>query len=133
MKKLHVRSVFFVRDAVRSLEFYTNTLGFSLDWTHEEQGRPYVFQVSFLGMEIILNQTDVSIQDRPGHGRIFSGLDEDQAKALARHVQSKGIPTSVIHWGAPTIVMVDLDQNEFFFWLPEAERVKWEAGTAGVG
>ena len=33
------RSVFFVKDAERSLKFYTETLGFSLEWNHQEQGR----------------------------------------------------------------------------------------------
>jgi catechol 2,3-dioxygenase-like lactoylglutathione lyase family enzyme len=31
--------VFFVKDAERSLSFYTGALGFALDWTHQEQGR----------------------------------------------------------------------------------------------
>ncbi len=111
MQKLYARSVFFVRDAVRSLEFYTKNLGFTLDWTHEEQGRPFVFQVSFHGIEIILNQTENPSQDRPGHGRVFVGLDEGQASTFVQHVRAKGLSVRATHWGGPTIVMADLDKK----------------------
>jgi hypothetical protein len=108
------------------MEFYTDTLGFYLGWTHEEQGRPYVVQVSLLGLEIILNQTEISESDRPGHGRLFAGLDDAQTAALLQHVRSKGIPATYTHWGAPTMVIFDLDRNELFFWLSDAERAKWQ-------
>src|SRR6266571_2444212 len=39
VNNLYARSVSFVKDAERSLRFYTETLGFSLDWKYEEQGR----------------------------------------------------------------------------------------------
>jgi hypothetical protein len=29
------------------------------------------------------------------------------------------IETSTLHWGAPTLVVRDLDGNELFFWLPQ--------------
>jgi hypothetical protein len=34
----------------------------------------------------------------------------------------KGIKTTTIDWGAPTLVIHDQDQNELFFWLPQKER-----------
>jgi hypothetical protein len=74
MQKLSARSVFFVGDTPRALEYYTNTLGFSLDWTHKEQGQPFVAQVSLLGLEIILNQTEQNTQGRAGSGRIFVSM-----------------------------------------------------------
>ena len=126
------RAVFFVRNAPRALRFYTDELGFSLDWTYEHEGKPFVFQVSFLGLELILNQTEPGTGDRPGHGRVFIGLDSDQAKAFKQHIENKRIKTTQLHWGAPTIAIHDLDQNELFFWLPEAERVQMEAGSAGA-
>lgn len=130
MHDLSARSVFFVRDAAQAVEFYTNTLGFQLDWTHEERGRPYVVQVSLLGLQIILNQVEDSERDRPGHGRLFVGLDEDQTAALLEHLKSKGISAGYTHWGAPTLEILDLDRNELFFWLSEAERVKWQEAHA---
>ncbi len=124
---LYARSVFFVKDAERSLRFYTERLGFSLDWNYQEQGRAWVFQVSLLGFELILNQTEPSTGDRAGHGRLFIGLEVDQMAAFRRHVEEKGIKTAVLQWGNPTLVILDLDENELFFWLPESERAILQA------
>ncbi len=133
MQNLYARTVFFVRDTPVALEFYTKTLGFKLDWTHEEKGRPYVIQVSLLGMEIILNQTESDTGDRPGHGRIFVGLDDAQTAVLLQHFKNHGISPAYEHWGAPTLVVVDQDQNELFFWLSDAEREKWAQAHASAG
>jgi catechol 2,3-dioxygenase-like lactoylglutathione lyase family enzyme len=122
MQNLHARSVLFVRDAAQSLAYYTKTLGFSQDWIYEEKGQPYVVQVSLLGMEIILNQTELDDRGRAGQGRVFVGLDEPQAAALMQHARSGGISAAVTHWGAPTVVLSDLDGNELFFWLPDSQR-----------
>ena len=132
MDDLGARSVFFVKDAKRSISFYTEQLGFSLDWKHEEQGRPFVFQVSLCGFQLILNQTEACTDDRAGHGRVFIGLDADPVDPFRRHIEAKGIETTVLHWGAPTLVIRDLDKNEFFFWLPESERANLEAKLAGA-
>lgn len=132
MQNLYARTVFFVRDTPRAMEFYTNTLGFHLDWSYEEHGRPYVVQVSLFGMEIILNQAEGPESDRPGHGRLFVGLDEAQTAALQQHIQSKAISAIYTQWGAPTLVIFDPDRNELFFWLSDAERVKWQEAHAGV-
>ena len=129
---LYARSVFFVKDAERSLRFYTETLGFSLDWNYQEQGRAWVFQVSLLGFELILNQTEPSTEDRAGHGRLFIGLEDDQLAAFRRHVEEKGIKTTVLQWGNPTLVMLDLDGNELFFWPPESERTILQARLGSV-
>jgi len=128
----YARSVFFVKDAERSLRFYTETLGFALDWNHQEEGRAYVFQVSLLGFELILNQTEPSTEARAGHGRLFIGLDDDQAAAFRKYVEEKRIQTTVVPWGKPTLVIRDLDENELFFWVPENERASLQAQLAGA-
>jgi len=130
--KFGARTVFFVRDTPRAMEFYTHVLGFHLDWTHEEQGVPFVVQVSLMGLEIILNQTETEDLDRAGHGRVFVGLDDAQTVALLQHIQSRGISTTYTHWGAPTLAIHDLDRNELFFWLSDSERVKWQAAHSGA-
>jgi len=132
MHELSARPVFFVRDTPSALAFYTGTLGSSVDWTHEEQGRPYVAQVSLLGLQIILNQRETPDDDRVGHGRLFVGLDPAQTAVFLGHVQSKGIPAVYTHWGEPTMVIHDLDQNEIFIWLSDAERARWRASHAGT-
>jgi catechol 2,3-dioxygenase-like lactoylglutathione lyase family enzyme len=124
--------VFFVKDAERSLRFYTETLGFSLDWNHQEDGRACVFQVSLLGFELILNQTGPSTEDRAGHGRLFIGLEGDQFEAFRQHIEEKHIKTTVVPWGNPTLVIHDLDENELFFWVPESERASLQARLASA-
>ncbi len=119
VENLTAWTVFFVKDAEASLRFYTETLGFSLDWNHQEQGRAFVFRVSLFGFELILNQIEPWTNDRAGHGRVFIGLDENQAGEFLRYIDEKGIKTTAIHWGAPTLMIHDLDQNELFIWLPE--------------
>lgn len=127
MENLYARSVFFVKDAERSLHYYTQSLGFELDWSYQEEGRAYVFQVSLLGFQLIINQTSQVTESRAGHGRVFIGLDDDQSVAVRRHISEKGIKTSIVRWGEPTLVIQDLDANELFIWLPDQERASLQA------
>lgn len=115
MSDLYARSVFFVADAERSLRFYTQELGFTLDW----DSRDGVFQVSLLGFELILNQVGDRTRRRAGHGRVFIGLEDDQGEPLRQHIAARGIQTLRVEWGRPTLVIRDLDLNELFFWMPD--------------
>ena len=119
MDNLYARSVFFVKDAERSLRFYVEQLGFSEDWNYQEEGRTFVCQVSLLGFELILNETDGRTEARAGHGRVFIGLGDDQREPLRRHIVAKGIRAERLEWGRPTLVVRDADANEIFFWLPQ--------------
>jgi catechol 2,3-dioxygenase-like lactoylglutathione lyase family enzyme len=130
---LYARSVFFVKDADSSLRDYTDRLGFSLDWNHQEEGRPFVFQVSLMGFQLIVNQTEQGTRERAGHGRVFIGLDEDQLGEVRRHIRERGIETSTVRWGAPALVIRDLDENEIFISLPERERSALAADLSGPG
>ena len=118
MNNLYARSVFFVKNAERSLGFYLERLGFSEDWTYQEEGRIAVCQVSLFGFELILNEIDDRTQARAGHGRVFIGLDDDQRAPFLTHIVAKGIQTQRVEWGRPTLVVTDLDANELFVWLP---------------
>ena len=118
MSNLYARGVFFTNDGERSLRYYTKQLGFSMNWNLVEEGRTTVFQVSLLGFELILNEIEEWTRDRAGHGRVFIGLDDDQAEPFREHVLAAGIQIQRIHWGRPTLVIRDLDANELFFWLP---------------
>ena len=126
MDNFYGRGVFFVKDAERSLSFYTNTLGFTLDWNHQVEGRAFVFQVSLFGFELILNQIEEWTKDRAGHGRVFIGLDHEQTAALRKHIEARGIHTTMFHWGEPTLVVRDLDENELFFWEPRSALAELE-------
>jgi len=126
MNNLYARSVFFVRNAERSLRFYTEQLGFSENWSYQEEGRTVVFQVSVLGFELILNEVDDRTQARPGRGRVFIGLDDDQREPFRKHIAAHGIHTQRVDWGRPTLVVSDLDANEIFFWLPRDDLTGFE-------
>jgi catechol 2,3-dioxygenase-like lactoylglutathione lyase family enzyme len=78
----------FVADAERSLRFYTEELGFSLDWDSKDG----VFQVSLFGFELILNQVGDRTRSRAGHGRVFIGLK--RGRVLYSAVRSRS-PQSV--------------------------------------
>lgn len=116
MSNLYARAVFFVKDAGRSLRFYTEQLGFSVDWKDSDEDPPYVFQVSLFGFELILNQVSEQTRARAGHGRVFIGLEDDQIEPMHKHIAAKGIQTERVDWGRPTLVIRDLDENELFFW-----------------
>jgi catechol 2,3-dioxygenase-like lactoylglutathione lyase family enzyme len=121
MENFYARSVFFVKDAEASLAFYTQTLGFNLDWNYQHEGRAWVFEVSLFGFELILNQTHGPTQNRAGHGRAFIGLENDQAPSLLRHIRERGLNAMRVEWGRPTLVLLDPDGNELFFWIPDSE------------
>jgi len=127
MDNFYARSVFFVKDGEAALAFYTQTLGFGLDWNNQYEGRACVFQVSLFGFELILNQIFDDTKDRAGHGRAFIGLEDSQAPALREHIRKKGIEVSRDDWGKPTLVIKDLDGNELFFWLPDSEWASLES------
>jgi catechol 2,3-dioxygenase-like lactoylglutathione lyase family enzyme len=134
VQNLHVRSVFFVKDAEQSLRFYTDTLGFTLDWNHRVQERAFVFQVSLLGFQLILNQAEAEArtENRPGHGRVFIGLEDAQVEAFRRHFSERRVKTTVQLWGRPTLVIRDVDKNELFFWVPESEQARLEEELVGT-
>jgi catechol 2,3-dioxygenase-like lactoylglutathione lyase family enzyme len=114
MKNWYSRPVFFVSDPERSVAFYTEKLGFALDWNHEEEGRAYVCQVSRDGFELILAK-DV---EKAGRGRVFISLDKTQEKALRNDIIENGIEARDTRWGMPIVEILDLDRNELFFSPP---------------
>ena len=118
MNPFHTRAVFFTRDAPAARAFYADRLGFEIDWGHCENDSVYVFQASLHGLELILNQTDEHTAARPGLGRVFVGLDDDQACAFIDHLRRRKIEYEVLSWGKPTLLIRDRDRNELFFWPP---------------
>lgn len=114
MEHLYTRAVFFVSDVERSRRFYTEQLGFTLDWDSNDG----VFQVSLFGFEVILNVVWGKTLGQEGHGRVFIGLEDNQGDAVKDHIRKHRIRTSRVEWGRPTLVMKDVDGNEIFIWLP---------------
>ncbi len=111
-----------MKDGEEALAFYTEKLGFKVDWNHQHEGRAFVFQVSLFGFELILNQVWGRILNRLGHGRAFIGIEDDQSTALVQHIRERGIHAMRTEWGRPTLVVRDPDGNELFFWITDS---KW--------
>jgi catechol 2,3-dioxygenase-like lactoylglutathione lyase family enzyme len=114
MSNLYARTVFFVADADRALRYYTEHLGFALDWNSNDG----VFQVSLFGFELILNEVSDRTRTRVGQGRVFIGLEDDEGERFRKHIADNGIQAFRGQWGRPTLVIRDVDANELFFWLP---------------
>ncbi len=133
MQDFSARTVFFVEDTPRAIEFYTGVLGFNLDWTYKENDLPFVVQVSLFGLQIIINQKEAPTDSPPGCGRVFIGLDEAQSATLLEHIEARGIKATYTFWGEPTLAFIDLDENQIFFWLSDAERIKWREMHEGTG
>jgi catechol 2,3-dioxygenase-like lactoylglutathione lyase family enzyme len=113
VEDFYARAVFFVADGERALKFYTEKLGFTVEWNHQVDGRAYVCEVSLHGFSLILNEDTTS---RIGQGRVFLGLEDDQMKFLRKHIADRGIETTTTNWGQPTMVITDLDGNEIYCW-----------------
>jgi catechol 2,3-dioxygenase-like lactoylglutathione lyase family enzyme len=122
MSDFYARAVFFVKDAERALTFYRDQLGFSLDWRSPAEGRVWVFQMSLMGFELILNNVESEKDDRAGHGRVFIGLEDDQIPPLRKHLEDRGIETTLVDWGQITTVIRDLDGNEVYFWMQGSDK-----------
>ena len=131
MNGFYTRAVFFVRDGERALAYYRDQLGFALDWNHQVEGRAFVFQMSLMGCEIILNQTWGDSEGQAGHGRVFIGLEDDQTEALYQHIRDRKIPTKVTHWGEHTLIINDVDGNEIFIWPGKKYKPTLEADFGG--
>ncbi len=121
MDNLYARAVFFVSDAGASQRYYVDRLGFTEDWTHRQEDRVWVCQVSLFGFELILNQIDDVTKPRAGHGRVFIGLEDGQIEPVLQHIETHHIPVDRRDWGRPTLVIHDLDGNEVFLWEPDQQ------------
>jgi catechol 2,3-dioxygenase-like lactoylglutathione lyase family enzyme len=128
VSNLQARSVFYVKDADRALRFYTDTLGFGLDWDYAPHGPAFLFQVNLLGFQLIINETEEWSGNRAGHGRVFIGIEDDQYEDFRQHVESYRLRFEVVSWGEPTLLKRDPDGNWVTFWLPPAERANLEIG-----
>jgi len=121
MNNLYARAVFFVTSARQAEQFYTEQLGFAVDWRSPDGGS--VFQVSLFGFELILEEAWEKTRARVGQGRVYIGLEDEQIGPVCSHIASNGIQTERIQWGQSTLVIRDLDRNELYFWdWPEKPR-----------
>ncbi|MEM7017845.1 MAG: glyoxalase superfamily protein [Pseudomonadota bacterium] len=110
----YVRTVFFVADVDKALDFYIDVLGFEKQWDYREQDEIIVAQVTRHGLELILNK-DI---EKAGNGRLFIALEQSQVDALRQEFEDKQIQSNNISWGMPVIEVLDPDNNQLYFAPP---------------
>jgi catechol 2,3-dioxygenase-like lactoylglutathione lyase family enzyme len=108
----YLRTVFFVSNIQRAIEFYVAKLGFKKKW-HEADGKGTVCQVDRGGCEIILCQ-DATRKDR---GRVFLELSRKGVEQLLKEVSERSIPTEKSWWGYDVLRIEDPDGNDLLVCL----------------
>jgi catechol 2,3-dioxygenase-like lactoylglutathione lyase family enzyme len=107
------RSVLFVADIDRALDFYVNRLGFSQSWRFEENGRARVAQAERQSCALIFS---AQWPDKVGKGLMFISLDDDRAvDALRAELIGRGVEVQDRIWGYKVLVVRDPDGNELYF------------------
>jgi len=104
-----------ITNAVRSLAFYVDGLGFQVDWKHQfEEGYPLFFQITRDGQTIFLTEHRGDCE--VGAAVYFSVTD---ARALYAEFQQRGIaatnPPEDTPWGTCEFLLTDPDGNKLRF------------------
>jgi len=99
----------------RSLEFYVNGLGFTVDWEHQfEPGFPLFMQLTRLGQTIFLTE---HIGDCEVGGAVYfvvPDVDRCFAEFSARGVLLTALPADT-PWGTREMLATDPDGNRLRF------------------
>jgi catechol 2,3-dioxygenase-like lactoylglutathione lyase family enzyme len=111
----YTRSVLFVADIDKSVDFYVKQLGFMQAWRYEDQGKAYVAQVDRQGCELILSS---QWPDKVGKGLIFISLDLGVLDALRAELEGRGVDVKDGQWGYRLMVIADPDGNQLYFPYP---------------
>ena len=115
MSDWYSRTVFFVKDAGKSIEFYRDKLSCTVAWEYREGDRVVVCQVGRPGFEVILAAQD---EAKSGHGRVFIEINRAQEVALRKEIEDKSVAATDAYWGMPVILMEDPDGNQVMFSPP---------------
>jgi catechol 2,3-dioxygenase-like lactoylglutathione lyase family enzyme len=116
MGQWYTRSVLFVADVERSIEFYVAKLGLRETWRHEQ----LVAQVERDGCEIIVSS---QWPEKVGNGMLFISLTAEDFARLPDDLTVAGVPFVRSHWGYPVLVVADPDGNELYFPASEVPSV----------
>jgi catechol 2,3-dioxygenase-like lactoylglutathione lyase family enzyme len=102
-------------DAVRSLAFYVNQLGFSIDWQHQfEPGFPLFFQLTREGQTLFLTE---HTGDCEVGGAVYFRVPDAQACHAAFAAQGVTATQSpqATPWGTIEFLLTDPDGNRLRF------------------
>jgi catechol 2,3-dioxygenase-like lactoylglutathione lyase family enzyme len=134
----YARSVLFVADIDRTLDFYVRQLGFTQNWRFEEAGKAFVAQADRQGCALIFSS---QWPGKVGKGLMFISLDLDAplerlsdavTQALDRlraEFASRGVAVQDGWWGYRVLVVTDPDGNELYFNYPDASEAPGTALT----
>ncbi len=112
MTHWYTRPIVPVADVTASLAWYVDTLGFSKDWRHEDDGKLLIAQVGRDGCELILSS---QWPDKIGQAMLFISLEPEVLTALRAGLEARGIATRDGWWGYKLMVLNDPDGNELLF------------------
>ena len=122
--KWYARTVLFVSDIDRSVDFYVKQLGFIQNWRFlDAEGTPGVAQVARPGLELILYRSD-EWPDKIGKGLTFISLDGEVLKALLTELEERGVDVKDGVWGYRVMIVMDPDGNELYFPYEEGLQAK---------
>ena len=121
------RPVFFVESVERSIDFYTDKLGFKLEARYEEGGVVLVGNVTRGDCALLLNCQQ---PEKAGKGRMFISLDLEPLRRLRSELEGRGAPIRDGWWGYDTMIVEDLDGNELFFPYPHEQAEAPEGSDA---
>jgi catechol 2,3-dioxygenase-like lactoylglutathione lyase family enzyme len=105
-KEWYSRTVLFVSDMKRSIDFYVKKFGFTENWRFEaEGGNASVAQVARPGIELILAAES---PEKMGKGLMFISLDGDDAvAALHAELEGRGVEVKEGIWGYRVMVITE--------------------------
>jgi catechol 2,3-dioxygenase-like lactoylglutathione lyase family enzyme len=104
-------TIFFVRDAGAAATFYADTLGFTVNWRHDEVGRTWAAGISRDDCGLLLHSQQ---PDRVGKGVIYLAFGATEYDALRADLQAKGVALKDGWWGKRLMIVEDPDGNQLW-------------------
>jgi catechol 2,3-dioxygenase-like lactoylglutathione lyase family enzyme len=118
------RPVLHVSNVEASLRFYVDSLGFTVPWHFEHEGRTFVAQVDRQGCALILSD---QWPEKVGKALMFISLNVEPETyetavgaldGLRAELEARGAPVKDGKWGYRLLVVEDPDGNTLFFNYP---------------
>jgi catechol 2,3-dioxygenase-like lactoylglutathione lyase family enzyme len=109
-----------ITNAARSLAFYVEGLGFTIDWKHQfEPGYPLFFQITRAGQTIFLSEHAGDCEVGGAVYFLVPDVDACFSEFFGRKVEFSKLPENT-SWGTREMLLIDPDGNRLRF---ASERV----------
>jgi catechol 2,3-dioxygenase-like lactoylglutathione lyase family enzyme len=104
-----------ITNAEKSLAFYVDGLGFSVDWKHQfEPGYPLFFQITRAGQTIFLSEHSGDCEVGGAVYFMVPDVDACYSAFLGRGVSFSKLPEDT-PWGTREMLLIDPDGNRLRF------------------